>query len=77
MRFPNWDADRAPQLNDVAIQESAQGADDHARLRRAYRVVGVEETRTGYRLVMERIAYEEVATVRDEELWGFYNVPRK
>lgn len=69
MRFPDWHGSFSPQLGDVIAQETACGALDHDQVRRAYRLVGVEETRTGFRLVGERIEYAEPD-------WTYYNVPR-
>lgn len=69
MRFSEWEAEWEPRLGDVIAQESARGALDHDRVRRAYEVVGVEETRTGWRLVCERIEYRDPT-------WTFYSRPR-
>lgn len=79
MRFPDWSHDRRqPQLGDVAYQVSGEDADDHDLVRRAYLVVGVIETRTGYRLVMERVAYGTLPASDDElALWTWWNVPRR
>lgn len=69
MRFPDWGAPFEPRLGDVIAQETASGALDHDQVRRAYRIVGVEETRTGFRLVGERIGYAEPD-------WTFFNFAR-
>jgi hypothetical protein len=72
MRFPDWPADAGqPLLGDVIAQTTGPGGDPDA-VERSYRVVGVEETRTGYRVLAERIAYVSGAAV-----WTFYNSPRR
>jgi hypothetical protein len=78
MRFPDWPRDaREPQLGDVVYQESFAGAGDHARVRRAYLIVGVEETRSGFRLVMERVEYGTLPeSLNPEAIWAFHNLPR-
>lgn len=78
MRFPDWSHDRRPpHLGDVAYQVSGEDADDHDHVRRAYLVVGVIETRTGYRLVMERVEYGTLPASDDElALWTYWNLPR-
>jgi hypothetical protein len=73
MRFSDWPADAGkPLLGDVIAQTPGPSGNPDS-LQRAYRVVGVEETRTGYRLVAERIAY---AFAFDLD-WLFFNVPRR
>lgn len=78
MRFPDWPSgQREPQLGDVVEQASGPGADDEALVRRAYLVVGVEETRTGYALVMERVERGTLpASLDPAAMWSFYNLPR-
>lgn len=85
MRFPNWPrATRLPELGDVALQASCEGAEDWDVVRRAYRVVGLEEGRKprSFTLVMERVAFEtEINELRAgllaaEQVWSFFNVPR-
>lgn len=77
MRFVDWPAAvRPPELGDVAYQQSGPGAGDEDLVRRAYLVVGLEETRTGYRLLVERVEYGTVPAAGYEALWLYHNVPR-
>lgn len=75
MRFPEWNQERAPDLGDIAYQTSGPGTNDEWFICRAYRVVGVEETRSGYRILMERVEFGTVAETEDQ-LWNFHNLPR-
>lgn len=76
MRFPHWTHERAPELGDVVSQISCEGAEDADVLRRSYLIVGLEETRTGYRLLLERVEY---GTLPDppswQKIWAFFNAP--
>lgn len=77
MRFTDWPGGREPQLGDVICQISGAGADDWATLRRFYRVNGIEQTRTGFRLLAERVEYGTIPENPDPDaLWPFYNTPR-
>lgn len=78
MRFPDWPREREPHLGDVVYQISCDGADDADAIRRCYLIIGVEETRTGHRLLMERAEYGTVPQDGDPDaLWSFYNLPRR
>lgn len=73
---------RPPELNDVAFQTSVEGVDDADVVRRAYRVVGVEEGRDAehYRLVVERVDFDEALDAGpfgEANWWTFYNLPRR
>lgn len=78
MRFPEWPRNpptrRQPQLGDIAVQ--TEGPDgDPDDVQRAYEVVGVVETRTGYRLHMERVDYMSLPGSSDPEaIWTFFNL---
>lgn len=78
MRFPGWTDERAPHLGDVICQTSAQGTEDEDWLRRSYLVVGLEETRTGWRLVLERVEHGTIPDPADPQaaMWTFFNLPR-
>lgn len=74
-----WTAERLPELGDIAMQISGDGADDADEIRRAYRIVGILEGRERhrFRLVMERVEYGALPDSLDPDaLWSFYNVPR-
>lgn len=76
MRFVDWPRTvRPPDLGDIACQQSGPGARDEDDVRRAYLVIGVEETRNGYRLLVERVAYG-TAPQRSGYVWAYHNVPR-
>ena len=76
MRFPDWPADGwRPHLDDVIVQTDGPDGDPD-ELERAYRIVGIVETRTGYRFLAERIAYDDVADA-SRRIWPFFNVPRR
>lgn len=77
MRFPDWPNDEPfrPALGDVIRQETCEGAGDEGAVRRAYLLVGIEETRTGYRFLAERVAYE-AEPVPPGVAWSFWNLPR-
>ena len=77
MRFPDWPpTHRAPELGDIAMQTVGPGGDPD-EVRRAYKVVGVVETATGYRLHMERVGYGTLPASDDPyAVWTFFNVPR-
>jgi hypothetical protein len=77
MRFPDWPGGRVPQLLDVILQTDGPGGDPD-EVRRAYEVCGVVETRTGYRLLCERIEYGAIPVSEAEDaLWCFWNLPRR
>lgn len=80
MRFPSWKDDperRDPELGDVACQVSGEATGDEDVVRRAYVVVGVHETATGYRLLMERVEYGTLPeSLNPDALWAFWNLPR-
>lgn len=78
MRFPDWPSEhRAPELGDVVAQTSGRDTHDEDDVRRAYRIDGIEETRTGYRLVMTRVEYETLPESLDPTaLWTYYSLPR-
>lgn len=79
MRFPDWHrTNRPPQLLDVIVQTDGPGGDPD-ELQRAYEVVGVIETKTGYRLICERIAYDDARILArsltdDDRFWAFHNL---
>jgi hypothetical protein len=78
MRFSDWKRNHdetEPVLGDVLRQISALGADDAHLLQRAYRVVGVEETAQGYRVIAERVAFD-AEPCGHGTAWTFYNMPR-
>lgn len=79
LRFPYWHRHaRAPQLLDIISQISYPEADDADYVQRSYEVVGVERTKTGYRLLCERVAYGTVpASGYPEAMWTFFNYPRR
>lgn len=88
MRFPDWPRGvAAPGLLDIIVQTDGPEGDP-AELERAYEVFGVFETRTGYRLHCERVAFDRytamIQTALDLErdprelgVWTFYNLPRR
>lgn len=77
MRFPDWPGgSRTPRLGDVISQIDGPGGDPD-ELRRSYEVIGVEETRTGYRLLCERVEHGTLPGSSDPDaMWPFFNVPR-
>lgn len=82
MRFPDWPRwQRQPQLLDVIVQTDGPDGDPD-EVQRAYEVFGVFETKTGYRLHCERIAYETArerarSATDDDAFWAFHNLPRR
>ena len=77
MRFPDWRADRVPALGDV-ISQTVGPDGDPSEVQRTYRIVGVEETATGYRILAERIEYGSLPESLDPDaMWTFYNLPRR
>jgi hypothetical protein len=77
MRFPDWPRDHPtqPRLGDVAREQSGPDARDEDAVRRAYLVVGIIETATGYRLLMERVGYETLPDSLDR-LWAYSKTKR-
>lgn len=66
-----------PQLGDVALQTPYDGGDPD-ELRRAYLVVGIEETASRarpYRITFERVAYD-TQPEPGRRVWHFHNLPR-
>lgn len=77
MRF-RWGAEREPRLGDIAMQTSCVDCTDQDDVRRAYRVIGLEEGRPGrWRLLMERVEYGTVPDPLDADaIWVFHSTPR-
>lgn len=79
MRFPHWKAEtrREPQLGDIAMQTDGPGGEPDD-VRRAYEIVGVVETATGFKLHMERVEYGTLpAAMKADAIWHFHNLPRR
>lgn len=76
MRLVSWPPGRLPELGDVAMQVSAEGADDMELVRRAYLVVGIEEgrVRERFRLILERVEFGTLPESLDPDaIWCFFN----
>lgn len=73
MRFPHWPRSaRPPELGDIICQTDGPNGDDD--LRREYEVIGVEETRSGYRLLCERVEYGTLPTsLEPDAIWAFHH----
>lgn len=63
----------------MIYETSGPGANDEEHVARGYRIVGLEETRTGWRILGERVEY---GTVADRAMnptateWRFWKLPR-
>jgi len=65
MRF-EWSGGRLPQLGDVGAQITGPGLDDADEVRRAYRVVGIEEGRTRARLSRHASTFASSVTTSEK-----------